>query len=92
MGRNQRMKRLCQVRRHLFAPSSPKTATKSGVGSRVENLPPHINLHYPVVDNLVDAMLVNDPQQLRQRRLVSVHILFTTDEFGGTRQKLRDQC
>jgi 1,5-anhydro-D-fructose reductase (1,5-anhydro-D-mannitol-forming) len=32
--------------------------------SRVENLPPHANLHYPVVENFVDAVLANDPGRL----------------------------
>ena len=29
--------------------------------SRVEILPPHENLHYPAVENFVDAVLANDP-------------------------------
>jgi 1,5-anhydro-D-fructose reductase (1,5-anhydro-D-mannitol-forming) len=32
--------------------------------SRTENLPPHANLHYPVVENFVDAVLANDPALL----------------------------
>jgi predicted dehydrogenase len=32
--------------------------------SRVENLPPHENLHYPAVENFVDAVLANDPGRL----------------------------
>jgi len=31
---------------------------------RVENLPPHPNLHFPIVDNFVDAVLANDPNGL----------------------------
>jgi hypothetical protein len=27
-------------------------------------LPPHANLHYPVVENFVDAVLANDPGRL----------------------------
>jgi hypothetical protein len=27
-------------------------------------LPPHANLHYPVVENFVDAVLANDPALL----------------------------
>ncbi|MGD0481003.1 MAG: Gfo/Idh/MocA family oxidoreductase [Terracidiphilus sp.] len=32
--------------------------------SRVEVLPPHENLHYPVVENFVDTVLANDPGRL----------------------------
>jgi predicted dehydrogenase len=32
--------------------------------SRVENLQPHANLHYPVVENFVDAVLANNPTLL----------------------------
>jgi len=32
--------------------------------SRVEVLPPHANLHYPAVENFVDAVLANDPAHL----------------------------
>ena len=34
------------------------------VDGRVEILPPHENLHYPVVENFVDAVLANDPDLL----------------------------
>ncbi len=33
-------------------------------GSRAELLPPHANLHYPVVQNFVDAVLAGDPTSL----------------------------
>ncbi len=33
-------------------------------GSRVEVLPPHSNLHYPAVENFVDAVLACDPARL----------------------------
>jgi predicted dehydrogenase len=33
-------------------------------GSRAEKLPPHANLHYPLVENFVDAVLANDPGRL----------------------------
>jgi predicted dehydrogenase len=32
--------------------------------NRVEHLPPHANLHYPLVENFVDAVLANDPALL----------------------------
>jgi predicted dehydrogenase len=34
------------------------------VAGRVENLPPHANLHYPVVENFVDAVLAGSPGRL----------------------------
>ncbi len=33
-------------------------------GCRVEQLPPHANLHYPAVENFVDAVLAGDPARL----------------------------
>jgi 1,5-anhydro-D-fructose reductase (1,5-anhydro-D-mannitol-forming) len=32
--------------------------------SRVEHLPPDANLHYPLIENFVDAVLANDPARL----------------------------
>ncbi len=31
---------------------------------RTELLPPHANLHFPIVENFVDAVLANDPARL----------------------------
>ena len=31
---------------------------------RMELLPPHANLHFPIVENFVDAVLANDPARL----------------------------
>jgi 1,5-anhydro-D-fructose reductase (1,5-anhydro-D-mannitol-forming) len=33
-------------------------------GSRVEELPPHANLHYPIIENFVDAVRTGDPARL----------------------------
>jgi len=44
--------------------NSPELRVITREESRVENLPPHVNLHYPVVENLVDAVLANDPGRL----------------------------
>jgi len=33
-------------------------------GSRTELLPPHANLHFPIVENFVAAVLANDPALL----------------------------
>ena len=30
----------------------------------IEHLPPHANLHFPIVENFVDAVLANDPARL----------------------------
>jgi len=42
----------------------PLNSPELRVASRVEVLPPHENLHYPVVENFVDAVLANDPGRL----------------------------
>ncbi len=34
------------------------------VAGRTELLPPHANLHFPLVENFVDAVLGNDPARL----------------------------
>jgi len=36
----------------------------TGDGRRTEMLPPHANLHFPIVENFVDAILANDPGRL----------------------------
>jgi predicted dehydrogenase len=41
--------------------NGPELRVTTREGSRVENLPPHANLHYPVVENFVGAVLANDP-------------------------------
>jgi predicted dehydrogenase len=42
----------------LRVSSDPQVAT------RTELLPPHANLHFPIVENFVDAVLANDPTRL----------------------------
>ncbi len=42
----------------------PLNGPELRVGERVEMLPPHRNLHYPLVENFVDAVETNDPARL----------------------------
>jgi predicted dehydrogenase len=42
----------------------PLNGTELRVAGRVEALPPHANLHYPTVENFVDAVLANDEGRL----------------------------
>jgi predicted dehydrogenase len=44
--------------------NGPELRVTTREASRVENLPSHANLHYPVVENFVDAVLANDPGRL----------------------------
>jgi len=44
--------------------NSPELRLNHCDEGRVEILPPHENLHYPVVENFVDAVLANDPGRL----------------------------
>ena len=44
--------------------NSPELRVATREESRVENLPPHANLHFPLVENFVDAVLANDPSRL----------------------------
>jgi predicted dehydrogenase len=39
----------------------PLNGPELHVAGRVEMLPPHANLHYPIVENFVDSVLANDP-------------------------------
>ena len=42
----------------------PLNGPELRVDGRVENLPPHANLHYPVVENFVSAVLAGSPERL----------------------------
>jgi predicted dehydrogenase len=41
-----------------------RVGTEMPAASRTEFLPPHANLHFPIVENFVDAVLANDPARL----------------------------
>jgi 1,5-anhydro-D-fructose reductase (1,5-anhydro-D-mannitol-forming) len=51
--------------------------------SRVENLPPHANLHYPVVENFVDAVLANDPAHLACPAEQAAWVDWTIEQVAG---------
>jgi 1,5-anhydro-D-fructose reductase (1,5-anhydro-D-mannitol-forming) len=42
----------------------PLNGPELRVAERIELLPPHANLHYPIVENFVEAVLANDPAHL----------------------------
>ena len=42
----------------------PLNGPELRTAGRVEQLPPHANLHYPAVENFVDAVLAGDPARL----------------------------
>ncbi|MFZ1937730.1 MAG: Gfo/Idh/MocA family oxidoreductase [Terracidiphilus sp.] len=44
--------------------NGPELRVSNQEGGRVENLPPHANLHYPAVENFVDAALAGSAEQL----------------------------
>src|SRR5208282_652978 len=44
--------------------NGPELRVTTREGVRVENLPPHANLHFPLVENFVDTVLANDPTRL----------------------------
>jgi predicted dehydrogenase len=44
--------------------NGPELHIDTGAGRRTEMLPPHANLHFPIVENFVDAILANDPGRL----------------------------
>ena len=44
--------------------NGPELCVTTRSESRTEHLPPHANLHYPLVENFVDTVLDNDPTRL----------------------------
>lgn len=44
--------------------NGPELRVTGSNGSRTELLPPHANLHFPIVENFVDAVVANDPTRL----------------------------
>ncbi len=44
--------------------NGPELRVTNTAGSQTELLPPHSNLHFPIVENFVDAILANDPARL----------------------------
>lgn len=44
--------------------NSPELRINLPSGSRTEMLPTHANLHFPIVENFVDAVLADDPSRL----------------------------
>ncbi len=44
--------------------NGPGLCVRTGNSDRMETLPPHDNLHFPLVANFVDAALAADPQRL----------------------------
>jgi predicted dehydrogenase len=42
----------------------PELRVDTRTGRRTEMLPPHANIHFPIVENFVDAILANDPGRL----------------------------
>jgi 1,5-anhydro-D-fructose reductase (1,5-anhydro-D-mannitol-forming) len=44
--------------------NGPELRVTNTGGSRTELLPPHANLHFPIVENFVDAILANEPARL----------------------------
>jgi predicted dehydrogenase len=44
--------------------NGPELHIDTGAGRRTEMLPPPANLHFPIVENFVDAILANDPGRL----------------------------
>lgn len=48
----------------LDALNGPDLRLTTKAGTSVEVLPPHKNIHYPLIENLVDAALANEPERL----------------------------
>jgi predicted dehydrogenase len=59
--------------------------------NRMENLPPHANLHYPAVENFVDAVLANDPARLACPAEQAAWVDWTIEQVVGE-QVVRSQA
>lgn len=44
--------------------NGPELRVRVGTSERIETLPPHDNLHSPLVANFVDAVLAGDPERV----------------------------
>jgi predicted dehydrogenase len=44
--------------------NGPELRVDTRTGSRTEMLPPHANIHFPIIENFVDAVLANDTARL----------------------------
>jgi 1,5-anhydro-D-fructose reductase (1,5-anhydro-D-mannitol-forming) len=49
---------------NLDSLNGPELRIDTGAGRRTEMLPTHTNIHFPIVENFVDAVLANDPGRL----------------------------
>jgi predicted dehydrogenase len=59
--------------------------------NRMENLPPHANLHYPAVENFVDAVRANDPARLACPAEQAAWVDWTIEQVVGE-QVVRSQA
>jgi 1,5-anhydro-D-fructose reductase (1,5-anhydro-D-mannitol-forming) len=57
------------------------------VGQRTEQLPPHTNLHFPIVENFVDAVLANDPTRLACRAEQAAWVDWTIGQVVSAQSK-----
>ncbi len=68
----------------------PLNSPELRVAGRVEHLPPHANLHYPVVENFVDAVLANDSGRLACPAEQGAWVDWTIEQVAGE-QGVRSQ-
>ncbi len=71
--------------------NSPELRVTTREESHVENLPPHANLHYPAVENFVDAVLANDPARLACPAEQGAWVDWTIEQVVGE-QVVRSQA
>jgi predicted dehydrogenase len=64
--------------------NSPELRVTARGESRVENLPPHANLHYPVVENFVDTVRANDPGRLACSAEQGAWVDWTIEQVVGS--------
>jgi len=63
-----------------------------GAAGRTELLPPHVNLHRPIVENFVDAILANDPTRLACPAEQAAWVDWTIDQVVSGEQTISTQA
>jgi predicted dehydrogenase len=72
--------------------NGPELRVTNAGGSRTELLPPHANLHFPIIENFVDAVLANDPTRLACPAEQAAWVDWTIDQVVSGEQVVSAQA
>jgi predicted dehydrogenase len=72
--------------------NGPELRVTNAGGSRTELLPHHANLHFPIIENFVDAVLANDPTRLACPAEQAAWVDWTIDQVVSGEQVVSAQA